>query len=129
MPPPPTVPTPALCRLCRRPITRAAVKCPHCGARLSWSELARAGHPVRMPLRWRVTAYAGGLVLLVVIAALWLWISRELKTPMSSIESPSTPDRPSTAECATLIHELKRTPANRRAPELRDRLRQCLEGR
>lgn len=130
MPPPPTVPTPALCRLCRRPISRTTLKCPHCGARVSLTELTRAGHPVRMPLRRRVVAYATGLAILVIIAALWLWVLGDIKTPLSSVESPSTSKRPSTTECANLIGELKRAPANQRAtPELRDRLRHCLEGR
>lgn len=125
-----TIPTPTRCRLCRRPLSRAALKCPYCGARLSWSALVRDGHPVRMPLRLRVTAYAAGLALLIVIAALWFWVLREIKTPLSADENPSTPNRPSTAECASLINELKRTPAKKRAtPELRDRLRQCVDGR
>ena len=131
MPPGPTIPAPPLCRLCRRPITRATLTCPHCGARVSWEALERDGQSVRRPLRLRVLAYASGLALLVVIAALWLWVLREIKTPLSSSgESPSTSDRPSTTECANLIHQLKRTPANQGDnSELRDRLRQCLEGR
>ena len=130
MPLPQTVPTPVLCRLCRHPLTRGALKCPYCGARLSWTALARAGHPVGMPLRRRVVAYATGLALLVVIAALWLWVLRDIKTPLSAVESPSTSSRASTTECANLIKELKRSPDNQRVtPELRDRLRLCLEGR
>lgn len=127
----PTIPAPALCRLCRRPITRATLKCPHCGARVSWDVLARDAHSVPRPLRLRVAAYAGGVAFLIVIGALWLWVLREIKTPLSATgESPSTSDRPSTTECASLINELKRAPANQRATaELRDRLRQCLPSR
>lgn len=129
MPLPSTIPTPALCRLCRHPLTRAALKCPYCGARLSWTGLGRTGHPVGMPLRRRVVTYASGLVLLGVIAALWFWVLRDIKTPLSAVEGPPASNRSSTTECATLINELKRTPDKRITPEIRDRLRLCLEGR
>lgn len=90
----------------------------------------RAGHPIRMPLRLRVTLYAAGLALLVVGLVLWFGVLRDIKAPVSSLDNPSAPSRPSNAECAALINELKRTPVDQRAsPGNREQLRRCLEGR
>jgi hypothetical protein len=83
-----------------------------------------------MPFRWRVVAYASGLALLVAIGALWFWVLRDVNAPMSSIEGVSTPARPSRAECADLIAELARSPGTQHVtPDLRDRLRHCLDRR
>jgi hypothetical protein len=74
-----------------------------------------------------VVTYATGLAVLIVIAALWGWLLREIKTPLSSVEDPPASQRSSTTECATLINELRRSPGHPRSPEIRDRLRQCLD--
>ena len=122
---------PALCRLCRRPIPRGAVKCPYCRARLSWSAPAREAR--RGWGGWRIAAGAMLLALLVVAAVLWLSVLREVKAPISSADDVSKPaGRPSAAECAELIAELVNKPSaseSRVLSEIRTRLRQCLERR
>ena len=113
---------PALCRLCRRPIPRRAVKCPYCRARLSWSGPAPEAR--RVWGGWRVAAGAMLLALLVVGAVMWLSVLREVKAPISSAG-------PSVAECAELMAELAKPSASESCvlSEIRTRLRRCLEKR
>jgi hypothetical protein len=126
------IPTPVLCRLCRRPIPRAAVKCPYCRARLSWGDPARDGVSGRPRRGWQIAAYAMLLALLAVAAVVGLSVLRDVEAPISSVEGGSKPaGRPSTAECARLLSELANAPApdQRVAPDVRDRLRQCFDRR
>ena len=123
---------PTLCRLCRRPIPRAAKTCPSCRARQSWSIRAR-GSGSRS--RWRAWRIALGTLLLVAVvggAIVWLGVLREIKAGVSSSDAPTSPvNRPSAKECAELAGELANRPGGdqRVAPELRDRIRQCFERR
>ena len=124
MPTPQPIPPPALCRLCRRPLVAAAVKCPSCGARQSWDDRAR-GIESRRPRRgWRIAAYVTILAVLIAAAIVWLSILREIKGPILS-------DRPSANECAQLAAELTNRPTadQRVSAELRDRIRQCFARR
>jgi hypothetical protein len=127
MPPGPTIPplAPTLCRLCRRPIPRAAQKCPHCGARQAWRRRERAVGPRG---GWRAVACATGLAALVALAAIGLVILRDVKTPLTSAEGQLEPAAPSATECAELVGELRKA-VGTITPELRDRFRQCLERR
>jgi cytochrome c-type biogenesis protein CcmH/NrfG len=126
------IPTPALCRLCRRPIARAAVKCPYCGARLSWSDRARAGESRRSRRGWLIAACVAALIVLVAAAVLWLSVLREIKAPISAEDNLANPaGRLSATECADLIAGLTKPSAtDQRLPaELRNRLRQCFDRR
>ena len=132
MPSPQQPSTPALCRLCRRPIVAAAVKCPACGARQSWNDRAR-GIESRRPRRgWRIAVYATILAVLIAGAIVWLSVLREIKAPILSDDGvTSAGGRPSTSDCAQLAAELSNRPTtDQRVPaELRDRIRQCFDRR
>ena len=132
MPLPQQPSTPALCRLCRRPIVAAAVKCPACGARQSWNDRAR-GIESRRPRRgWRIAAYVTLLAVVIAAAIVWLSVLREIKGPILSDGGvSSTAGRPSSTECAQLTSELTTRPTTdqRVSAELRDRIRQCFDRR
>jgi hypothetical protein len=123
VPSPPPIPTPALCRLCRRPLVAAAVTCPACGARQSLGDRAWGREPRPQWRGWRIAAGVILLVVLVAAAMVWLSVLREIKGPISS--------RPSSSECADLASELaNRSAADQRlTSEMRDRIRQCFERR
>ena len=126
--PPPQPPTPALCRLCRRPLVSATVKCPSCGARQTWNDRAR-GIESRRPRRgWRIAAYVTILAVIVAAAIVWLSVLREIKGPISSDDGVTSAEgRPSANECAQLASELINRPTSdqRISAELRDRIRRC----
>ena len=127
----PPIPTPALCRLCRRPMASAAVKCPSCGARQSWGDRAR-GITSRRPRRaWRLALGVALLAVLVATAIVWISVLREIKAGLSDDALTGSAGRPSTNECARLAGELtNRSATDRRVPrELGDRIRQCFERR
>ncbi len=115
------IPTPALCRLCRRPIARAAATCPSCGARQSWSDRTQRIESRRLWRGWRIAVGATVLVIFVAAAIVWLSVLREIKGPISS--------RPSASECAELASELtSRSAADQQlSAEVRDRIRQCFD--
>ena len=122
----------ALCRLCRRPLVSAAVKCPSCGARQSWSDRARGIEPPRGRRVWRITAGAAIVALLIVGALVWFSVMREIKRPILSDDGVvSGAGRPPAAECAQLAADLSgRAPTDQRvSPEIRDRIRQCFDRR
>ena len=118
-----SVPPPALCRLCRRPVVSSAARCPSCGARQSLSDGAWGIRPKRPRRPWVIGAGAALLVLLVAGALVWLSVLREIKGPITS--------QPSGNECADLVSDLaSRSAADQRlSAELRDRIRQCFERR
>ena len=124
--------TPTLCRLCRRPIPRAAKTCPSCGARQSLN--VRAHGPDSRP-RWRPWRIALGITLLVVLAAgaiVWLGVLREIKAAVSSSDTLTSPSgRPSAKECAELAGDLTKraAPDQPVTPEVRERIRQCFDRR
>jgi RNA polymerase subunit RPABC4/transcription elongation factor Spt4 len=126
---PPPIGPPTLCRLCRRPIPRAAKTCPSCGARQSWSGRTRTIDARSRRRAWRIGLGAVLLVLLAVGAIVWLGVLREIKAGVSSKDAPA--GRPSAKECAELARELTNRPAGdqRVSSELRDRIRQCFERR
>lgn len=130
--PPPPIPPPALCRLCRRPLVASAVKCPSCGARQSWNDRAR-GIASRRPRRgWRIAAYVTTGAVLIVAAIVWLSILREIKGPVLSNDgTTSAGGRPSANECAQLVAELANRPTTdqRVSAELRARVLQCFNRR
>jgi len=128
MPPPQPIPPPALCRLCRRPLVAAAVKCPSCGARQAWNDRARGIESRRPGRGWRIAAYVTILAVIVAAAIVWLSVLREIKGPISSDDGvTSAGGRPSANECAQLAAELINRPTSdqRLSAELRDRVRQC----
>jgi hypothetical protein len=122
--------TPALCRLCRRPIPRATIKCPYCRARLVWVASAarprllarRAG---RLKLTGLTAAVAAGVALLVI----WGWVLWEVKAPGSSTDTARTAPRPTSADCSSLSGVLTGGPEARITPEIRDKFRQCFQRR
>ena len=126
--PPPPIPPPALCRLCRRPLVAAAVKCPSCGARQSWNDRA-LGVESRRPRRgWRIAAYVTIVAVLIVAAIVWFSVLREIKGPILSEDGArSTGSHPASAECAQLASELTRHLSDDRrvTADLRDRIRRC----
>jgi hypothetical protein len=132
----PLIPQPALslCRLCRAPIPRAVLKCPYCGARQVWSTIGFRRAAARRASRLRIAKLAAGITgaaVVLVAVVFWLWILREVKAPISSIESAANPPGPPTrAECAALATQLT-TPSSgeRLTAESRGRFRQCLERR
>ena len=126
------IPPPALCRLCRRPLIAAAVKCPSCGARQSWSDRTRGVNSRRPRRGWRIAAYVTILAVLIAGAIVWLSVLREIKAPILSDDGvTSAGGRPSTSDCAQLAAELSNRPTtDQRVPaELRDRIRQCFDRR
>ena len=121
-------PTPALCRLCRRPIPRAATKCPYCRAQLLWNvERRRPGVRARWPRDLKRARFAAAIVAGIVLVVVWLWVLREVKAP----EPTTTATRPSSADCASLIGVLTGGSGSeaRMTPELRDKFRQCFQRR
>ena len=134
MPPLTPQPAPSLCRLCRRPIPRTVQKCPYCGARQVWRAggFRRAGARRRPRLRIaKLAAWAAGAAVVLVVVVLWLWLLREVKAPISSVESGAKPPGlPTRAECASLATQLTTPSAGERlTAEARDRFRQCRERR
>ena len=126
-------PTPALCRLCRRPIPRAATKCPYCRAQLLWNvERRRPGGPARWTRDLKRAGFAAAIVGGIVLVVVWLWVLREVKAPVSSSTDPTTTaTRPTSADCASLIGVLTGGSGSesRMTPELRDKFRQCFQRR
>jgi hypothetical protein len=120
---------PALCRLCRQPLPRAAVKCPSCRARVTWPRPAPAPSTPAAGRAWRIAACLLMVALLAVGALAYRAISRDLRAPVSAGDAPT--GRPSTAECADVIAGLMKAPSGEPSVpvEVRDRLRQCLERR
>ena len=118
-----SVPPPALCRLCRRPIVSSAARCPACGARQSLSDRAWGISSPRPRRGWWIGAGTALLILTVIGTIVWLSVLREIKGPITS--------RPSGTECAELLSELTNRPApdQRVSAELRDRIRQCFDRR
>ena len=132
MPSPQQPSTPALCRLCRRPLIAAAVKCPSCGARQSWSDRTRGINSRRPQRGWRIAAYVTMLVVLIAAAIVWFSILRDIKRPILSGDGVTSPaGRPSATECAQLAAELSNRPTTdqRVSAELRDRIRRCFDRR
>ena len=126
------IPPPALCRLCRRPLIAAAVKCPACGARQTWTDRARGIESRRHRRGWRIAAYVTLLAVVIAAAIVWLSVLRELKGPILSDGGvSSTAGRPSPADCAQLTSELTTRPTTdqRVSADLRDRIRQCFARR
>lgn len=127
---PPSIGTPRLCRLCRRPIVRTAKTCPSCGARQSWSVRARGVDSRSRWPTWRIALGATLLAVLVAGAIIWLGVLREIKAGVSSSDTlPS--GRPSADECAQLAGDLSKRAASGQplAPEVRARIRQCFDRR
>ena len=132
MPPPQQPSTPALCRLCRRPLIAAAVKCPACGARQSWTDRARGIESRRPRPGWRIADYVTLLAVVIATAIVWLAVLREIKGPILSDGGvTSSGGRASAAECAQLAADLMNRPTadQRISAELRDRIRQCFDRR
>jgi hypothetical protein len=119
---------PPLCRLCRQPMPRAAVKCPSCGARRRWEPAAPREPAPRRRRRWPIALYATTLGVALVAVALWVSFMREASRPISAAESAGKPaGSPSAGECAELIAGLTTRSAAGQplTGEVRDRLRQC----
>jgi hypothetical protein len=125
------LPTPALCRLCRRPIPRTVSKCPYCRARRALvAEGAPQRRTVRIGVGWRPSLYAGAVVVAVVVVVLWFTVLRDIRAPVSAGDTAAKPAGRHAAECVALITELGRTPTDRSIDaETRDRLRRCLDRR
>jgi len=128
-----STPTPALCRLCRRPIPRAVTKCPYCRAQLLWNvERRRPGGLARRARDLKRAGIAAAIVVGIVLAVAWLWVLREVKAPaVSSTDPTTTATRPASADCASLIGVLTGGSGSesRITPELRDKFRQCFQRR
>jgi len=128
-----STPTPALCRLCRRPIPRAVTKCPYCRAQLLWNvERRRPGAPARWVGGLKLAGFAAAIVVGIVVVVAWIWVLREVKAPAASSTDPTkTATRPTSADCASLVGVLTGGSGleSRMTPELRDRFRQCFQRR
>lgn len=124
--------TPALCRLCRRPIPRAATKCPYCRARLVWRSPRPRSGPSLLE-RWagglRITGVAAAVVAGVVLIAIWGWVLSEVKAPISSADTGKGATRPTATECASLIGVVLSGQESRNTPEVREKIRQCFQRR
>ena len=121
--------TPALCRLCRRPIPRDVIKCPYCRARLRWNAPdPRPRRVARWATRLKLTGWAAAVVAAVTLVVIWGWVLREVKAPPSSIDAAKAGARPTSADCASLVGVLTGS-ESRITPEIREKFRQCFHGR